>query len=66
MLMAVRGGVEMINKYNFEDLILLVGTNPLPNYVVAKYFLLNNPNLKTIWLVHSEKQNDNAGTKQIA
>ncbi len=56
----------MINKYNFEDLILLVGTNPLPNYVVAKYFLINNQNLKKIWLVHSEKQNDNAGTKEIA
>ncbi len=56
----------MANNYNFENLILLVGTNPLPNYVVAKYFLINNQNLKKIWLVHSEKQNDNAGTKEIA
>lgn len=23
----------------FTDLILLIGTNPLPNFVVAKYFL---------------------------
>lgn len=56
----------MANNYNFENLILLVGTNPLPNYVVAKYFLINNQNLKKIWLVHSEKQNDDAGTKEIA
>ena len=56
----------MINKYNFEDHILLVGTNPLPNYIVAKYFLMNNQNLKKIWLVHSEKQNDDAGTKEVA
>ncbi len=56
----------MTNNYNFENLILLVGTNPLPNYVVAKYFLITNQNLKKIWLVHSEKQNDDAGTKEIA
>jgi len=55
----------MENKYNFENLVLLVGTNPLPNYVVGKYFLINNPDLKKIWLVYSEKQND-SGTKEIA
>ena len=43
----------------FTDLILLIGTNPLPNFVVAEYFLQNYPELKTIWLVHSE-QNDDA------
>ena len=55
----------MKKKYNFENLVLLVGTNPLPNYVVGKYFLINNPDLKKIWLVYSEKQN-NFGTKEIA
>lgn len=39
---------------SFEHLILLIGTNPLPNYVVAEYFLKNNPDLKTVWLVYSE------------
>lgn len=55
----------MEKKYNFENLVLLVGTNPLPNYVVGKYFLMNNPDLKKIWLVYSEKQND-FGTREIA
>lgn len=32
------------------DLVLLVGTNPLPNYVVADYFLKKQHNLK-IWFV---------------
>lgn len=55
----------MEKKYNFENLVLLVGINPLPNYVVGKYFLMNNPNLKKIWLVYSEKQNE-FGTEEIA
>jgi len=44
--------------YDFTDLVLLVGTNPVPNYVVAKYFLESNRNLKKIWLVHSETRGD--------
>lgn len=52
----------------FSNLVLLVGTNPLPNYVVAKYFLKNNQKLKRIWLVHSEKRDDirQKGTKWLA
>ncbi len=46
----------------FTNLMLLIGTNPLPNYVVAKYFLENNPCLQRIWLVHSEKTKYQAGT----
>jgi len=48
--------------------VLLVGTSPLPNYVVAKYFLKNNQGLKKIWLVHSEKRADigQEGTKWFA
>ncbi len=42
----------------FEHLILLVGTNPLPNYVVAKYFITNNLQLKKIWLIYSEKTSE--------
>ncbi|MFN8672935.1 MAG: hypothetical protein U0457_12745 [Candidatus Sericytochromatia bacterium] len=43
----------MGNK-NITDLILLIGTNPLPNLVVAKFFIKENYNLKNIWLVYSE------------
>ncbi|MEQ8189851.1 MAG: DUF1887 family CARF protein [Candidatus Eremiobacterota bacterium] len=43
---------------NFSDLLLLIGTNPLPNFVVAKYFLSHNTDLKKIWLIHSEERND--------
>jgi hypothetical protein len=58
------GGEEMIN--NFTDLVLLIGTNPLPNYVVAKYFLTNNEQLEQIWLVCSEKHSKQSGTEDIA
>ncbi len=47
---------------NFNHLILLIGTNPLPNFVVAEYFLKNNPDLKKIWLVYSEKTDVQEGT----
>ena len=47
---------------NFNQMILLIGTNPLPNYVVAEYFLKHNNNLKNIWLVHSGKAGRQEGT----
>jgi hypothetical protein len=43
------------NKFDFETLVLLIGTNPLPNLVVAEYFFKNNKNLKKIFLVHSKE-----------
>ena len=48
----------------FNNLILLIGTNPLPNFVVADYYLHNNhnPELQKIWLVHSEKKEFQDGT----
>jgi len=42
------------NKYNFHHLVLLVGTNPLPNFVVADYFLKHNEHLQKIWLIYSK------------
>ena len=45
----------------FNNLILLIGTNPLPNFVVADYYL-HNPRLTHIWLVHSEKTKVQDGT----
>ncbi|MGH7454105.1 MAG: hypothetical protein ACRENG_22320, partial [bacterium] len=50
----------------FNHLILLIGTNPLPNFVVADYFLQNNPNIQTIWLIHSEANKLQAGTDKQA
>ncbi len=38
-------------------LILLVGTNPLPNYVTAKY-LLSEGEISKIWFIFSEEKND--------
>ncbi|MCR6546875.1 hypothetical protein [Dehalobacterium formicoaceticum] len=52
----------------FSDLVLLVGTNPLPNYVVSKYFQNQNKKLRRIWLVHSEEERNinQRGTKHLA
>lgn len=51
---------------DFSDLVLLIGTNPLPNYVVAEYFLKTNQELRRIWLVHSEEVARQVGTKTQA
>ncbi|MGB9823397.1 Card1-like endonuclease domain-containing protein [Thermodesulfovibrio sp.] len=50
-------------NYQFCNLILLTGTNPLPNFVVAEYFLAQNKNLKNIFLIYSEETNNQRGTK---
>ena len=42
-----------MNNFDFTDLILLVGTNPLPNYVVGKWFIQENKGLERIWLVYT-------------
>ncbi len=57
-----------MNIDSFNDLVLLIGTNPLPNFVVAEYFLKKNKNIKNIWLVHSEKVESysQAGTLELA
>ena len=55
----------MKNK-QFNHLVLLIGTNPLPNFVVADYFLKKNSNLQKIWLIHSEENNRQAGTNEQA
>ena len=51
-----------MSNVNFTDLILLVGTNPLPNAIIADYFIKNNKNLKKIWLIHSGSK----GTKKYS
>lgn len=43
---------------DFTHLILLIGTNPLPNYVVARYFLEKNPQLKKITAIHTPETKD--------
>lgn len=50
----------------FTDLILLIGTNPLPNYIAAKYFLDNHSDLKNIWLIYSEVAQFQHSTKEFA
>ncbi len=50
----------------FNHLILLIGTNSLPNFVVADYFLQNNPDIRTISLIHSEQNFLQAGTNTQA
>lgn len=45
----------------FTDLVLLVGTNPLPNYVAAKYFLdngIDGRQVKRVWLVYTARTED--------
>ncbi|GAK59329.1 hypothetical protein U27_06313 [Candidatus Vecturithrix granuli] len=51
-----------MSQYTFEHLILLIGTNPLPNFVVAEYFLKQDVPVKKIWLIHSEENALQAGT----
>jgi len=51
---------------DFETFILLIGTNPLPNYVVARYFLDNVRSLKNIILIYSEQTPFQRGTLQYA
>ncbi len=46
----------------FRNLVLLIGTNPLPNLVAADFFLENNQSLEKIWLIHSEENAVQAGT----
>ncbi len=53
-------------KHAFNHLVLLIGTNPLPNYVVADYLLAENSKLETIWLICSESGDHQAGTREQA
>lgn len=56
----------MNKSYEFSDLVLLIGTNPLPNFVVAKYFMENNPSLKRIWMIISEGTPVQTSTEKLA
>jgi len=53
---------------DFTNLILLIGTNPLPNYIASKYFIEENKYLEKIWMICSEEnQNINqTSTKKYA
>lgn len=52
--------------FNFDSLILLMGTNPLPNLVTAEFFIQNNHHLKNIFLIHSEERDYQEGTLEQA
>lgn len=51
---------------NFDHLILLIGTNPLPNLVVADFFLKQNSGIEKIWLIHSGESPFQAPTVEQA
>jgi len=55
-----------MTRGEFNTLILLVGTNPLPNFVVAEYYIKNNPSLSKIILIYSEQTRDQESTKDYA
>lgn len=50
------------------DIVLIVGTNPLPNYVVTWYYLKKFDSIKRIHLIYSEdnKKSSQSGTKEFA
>ncbi|HOV91202.1 MAG TPA: hypothetical protein PKW07_10900 [Syntrophorhabdaceae bacterium] len=50
----------------FDRLVLLVGTNPLPNLVVADYFLKTPNSVEKIYLIHSESRGYQKGTLEEA
>jgi len=52
--------------FDFQNLVLLIGTNPLPNYVVTEFFLMHNSGLKNIFLVHSNQTEFQEGTQKQA
>jgi len=54
------------SKNLFDTLILIIGTNPLPNFVISEYFILENPNLKNIIHVYSEQTRTQRGTLHYA
>lgn len=51
---------------SFDTLIILIGTNPLPNFVVAQYFIRELKGLKQIILIHSETTQTQRGTERYA
>ena len=53
-------------KGEFTDLVLIIGTSPLPNYVVAKYFVDTNNSLERIWFVHSDSNSNQSSTRMYA
>lgn len=46
---------------DFDSLVLLIGTNPLPNLVVLEHFIKNMP-IKKVYLIHSAKTQFYDGT----
>lgn len=52
--------VADLTQYQSKNLFLLVGTNPLPNYIAGKLLLQNNLE-SHVFLVHSDKTSAIAG-----
>lgn len=61
------GGIFVSNiNVDFQHLVLLVGTNTLPNYIAARYFIDvdNNDRLRKIWLVYSSGEDEMGTTNE--
>jgi len=55
---------QALNTYHSDHLFLLVGKNPLPNYVAARLLAKTDT---TIWLLHSDDPDEGpSGTKRAA
>ncbi len=60
----IKKGVFM--NLDFTDLVLLIGTSPLPDYVAVKYFTEKNSKLNRIWMVCSAESDNQASTEKYA
>lgn len=45
--------MSTLDTYKVDHLFLLIGSNPLPNYVAAR-LLAKDPETTTLWLIHSK------------
>jgi len=66
----MNGNVASLNRFRVHHLILLIGSNPLPNWVAARLLLKNsadasNQHLK-LWLLHSDGSRGEPNTKDVA
>ncbi len=54
------------NAFGVNNLVLLIGTNPLPNFIAASYLIRKNPKLIRIIFIHSEQTKFQQSTKEYA
>src|SRR5450759_2043811 len=66
----MEGYPKALSAYRVNHLILLVGGNPLPNWVAARLLLKDSSEAqgqpRKIWLLHSDGSDGEPSTKEIA